>query len=582
MHHGDSTASALVASDQGRRHLGLLLLATWLVSACAGDGPPRMPSAAAAANVVYTNAVVLTVDKDNSMAEAVAIRGGKILAVGKTAAMSAHIGVQTRVVDLEGKTIIPGIYDAHSHLTYAAIPGTFVADLNSPPVGTVRSMAEVIAALVQQKAKLGPKDWIKGMGYDDTLLAENRHPTRADLDRVSGSQPVFITHVSGHLSVANSAALALAGITATTANPPGGIIRRDAKGEPDGVLEETAAGLVAKLSTQLTETQLAQAIELAAQRYVSQGVTTANEGFIRAPGVAMLEKVAQSGKLPLRVIAWPALEAMEAADKLSLTSGKVKVGGVKDFSDGSIQAFTGYLGQHYHSPFHGDDNYHGFPRYGRDQLASRVLQIHKAGRQVLIHANGDAAIDDVLHAFAKAQEAFPRTDARPVVIHSQMMREDQLDEVKRLGAIPSFFVLHTYYWGDRHRDIFIGPDRAAQISPTQSARQRGIAYTIHTDTPVVPMEPMRLIWSAVNRVTTSGVVLGAGQRIPVIDALRATTINAAHQNFEEKERGSIEAGKYADMVILSANPVKVDPMAIKDIRVLESIVEGQSVYRAAN
>ena len=161
-----------------------------------------------------------------------------------------------------------------------------------------------------------------------------------------------------------------------------------------------------------------------------------------------------------------------------------------------------------------------------------------------------------------------------------MMREDQLDEVKRLNIIPSFFVLHTYYWGDRHRDIFIGKDRAERISPARSAQDRGLRYTIHTDTPIVPMEPMRLIWSAVNRVTTGGKVLGAAQRVPVADALRATTINAARQNFEEQERGSIEVGKYADLVVLSDDIATVDPMNIKDIKVLETIVEGKSVYQA--
>ncbi|MEO5607647.1 MAG: amidohydrolase [Polaromonas sp.] len=566
-------------SRGNRNHLGFALLATTLaISACGGSDSPVTPREEA--QVVYKNGVVLTVDKDNSSAEAVAVRDGKILAVGGSTALSGYIGANTKVVDLKGKTMIPGIYDAHSHFSVATQTGTYVADLNSPPIGPVRTMDNLVASLVAQKAKVGAQDWVRGAGYDDTLIAEKRHPTRADLDRVSSTQPVYISHVSGHLTVANSAALALAGITASTPNPPGGVIRRDANGVPNGVLEETASGLVGKFSPALTDEQLKKGIELAAARYASQGVTTANEGYTDSAGVQRLEQMAQAGKLPIRVVAWPSFEDMEAADKVPLTSGKIKIGGVKEFSDGSIQGYTGYLSQHYHTPFNGDLTYRGFPRFTRDQLASRVLTVHKSGRQSMIHANGDAAIDDVLYAYAKAQEAFPRKDARQVIIHSQMMREDQLDEVKRLDAIPSFFVLHTYYWGDRHRDIFIGPDRAARISPTKSAKDRGINFTIHTDTPVVPMEPMRLIWSAVNRITTSGAVLGAAQRIPVADALRATTLSAAYQNFDEKERGSIEVGKYADMVILSDNLMKVDPMAIKDIKVLETISEGKTVYQA--
>lgn len=554
------------------------LLATLTFNAYAGT-----PQPAVEAQVVYTNGNVLTVNKNNSAAQAVAVRDGKILAVGKSSAIARYIGANTSVVDLKGKTMIPGIYDAHSHFANAKITGTFVADLNSPPIGTVRNIDDLIAQLKVQQAKVGPQDWVSGAGYDDTLLAEKRHPTRADLDLVSTTQPVYITHVSGHLTVANSAALALAGITASTPNPPGGVIRKDANGEPNGVLEESALALVAKLRPALTEAQQREGIRLAGQWYVSHGVTTANHGAGTTPVLLkMLEDSVEAGELPIRVVTWSNLETMDAVDKVALPSGKIKVGGVKEFSDGSIQGYTGYLSQHYHTPFNGDLTYRGFARFTREELAARVLQVHKSGRQMMIHANGDAAIADVLYAYRKAQEAFPRKDARQVIIHSQMMREDQLDEVKRLNVIPSFFVLHTYYWGDRHRFIFLGKNRADRISPTRSAKDRGLLYTIHTDTPIVPMEPMRLIWSAVNRITTSGMVLGAAQRIPVTDALRATTINAAYQNFEEKERGSIEVGKYADLVILSDNIVKVDPMAIKDIKVLETIVEGKSVYQATN
>ncbi|WP_449431942.1 amidohydrolase [Pseudomonas putida] len=554
----------------------LALLATMTVNAYAGQAP-----SATQAQVVYTNGNVLTVDKNDSTAQAVAVRDGKILAVGPAKSVAEYIGADTRVVDLKGKTMIPGIYDAHSHFAISQITGNFVADLNSPPIGTVQNFEGMLAQLNAQKAKLGPNDWINGAGYDDTLLAEKRHPTRADLDKVSTTQPVYITHVSGHLTVANSVALALAGIDANTPNPPGGTIRKDANGEPTGVLEETALQLVNKIRPPLSEAQQKEGIRLAGKWYASHGVTTANHGANTTPVLLkMLEDTAQAGDLPIRVIAWSNFDSMEANDKVALTSGKVKITGVKEFADGSIQGYTGFLGEHYHTPYNGDVHYRGAPRFTREQLADRVLQVHKSGRQIMIHANGDAAIDDVLYAYRKAQETFPRKDPRQVVIHSQMMREDQLDEVKRLHAIPSFFVLHTYYWGDRHRDLFIGKNRAERISPARSADNRGMIYTIHTDTPIVPMEPMRLIWAAVNRVTTSGKVLGEEQRIPVAKALRATTINSAYQNFEEKQRGSIEVGKYADLVVLSDNIAKVDPMAIKDIKVLETIVEGKSVYKA--
>lgn len=546
------------------------------IAACGGDGDNGALSEEA--QTVYTNGQVLTVDAQDAVAQGVAVKDGRILAVGSSAAVQKHVGRNTKVVDLGGKTMTPGIYDAHSHLSFTGTNALYEADLNSPPIGPVKNMADLSALLQQQMAKVGPTAWVTGFGYDDTLLAEKRHPTRADLDKISATQPIYLTHVSGHLGVANSAALALAGITSATPNPAGGVIRKDGSGQPDGVLEESAAQMVSRLKPALTAAQVQAGIKHASALYAAQGVTTANEGASGAAGVQALETAALAGELPIRVVAWPVATA--GLDTLNLKSGKVKVGGIKGFADGSIQGYTGYLAHPYHTPFHGDPDYRGFPSSPREALATRVVNLHKAGRQSLIHANGDEAISDVLYAFRKAQEADPRPDPRNVVIHSQMLREDQLDEMKALNVIPSFFVLHTYYWGDRHRDIFLGPERAARISPTKSAKDRGLKFTIHADTPVVPMEPMRLIWSAVNRVSTSGAVIGPEQRISPMDALRATTINAAHQNFEEKDRGSIEVGKWADLIVLSANPVTVDPMTIKDIKVVETIVEGKSVYQA--
>lgn len=277
--------------------------------------------------------------------------------------------------------------------------------------------------------------------------------------------------------------------------PLGGVIRTDAEGVPNGVLEEAASGQVFALVPALTEEQIKKSIAFAAYQYASKGVTTANEGTASLETVSLMDEVAASKTgLPVRIVVWPMMETVEAIEGLSLTSGKITVGGVKDFSDGSIQGYTGYLSEPYHAiPEGRPDDYRGYPRYEREELAARILKVHQAGRQAIIHGNGDAAIDDILYGLRQAQKAFPREDTRHVIIHAQMAREDQLDEMQALRVIPSFFVLHTYYWGDRHRDIFMGPERAARMSPTRSAGARGIPYTIHTDSPIVPMEPMRLI-----------------------------------------------------------------------------------------
>jgi hypothetical protein len=227
----------------------------------------------------------------------------------------------------------------------------------------------------------------------------------------------------------------------------------------------------------------------------------------------------------------------------------------------------------------GDDPaYRGYPRISREELIEKVVRRHAAGWQVAVHGNGDAAIDDILDAFEHAQRQHPRADARHVVIHAQMAREDQLDRMKALGVIPSFFSLHTYYWGDRHREVFMGPERAARMSPARSALDRGLRFTLHCDSPVVPMEPLRLVWAAVNRRSTSGASIGDAQRIPPLAALRAVTIDAAWQHFEEHEKGSLEPGKLADLVILSESPLE-HPDRIDRIRVLETILGGRVVYR---
>jgi hypothetical protein len=258
--------------------------------------------------------------------------------------------------------------------------------------------------------------------------------------------------------------------------------------------------------------------------------------------------------------------------------GWIDIKALKGFADGSIQAYTGYLSQPYHSHTHPDPDYRGYPRQKRDDLARQVLAVHKAGYQLAIHGNGDAAIDDILDAIAKAQETAPRADARHIVVHAQMAREDQLERMAALGVIPSFFNLHTYSWGDRHRDIFMGPTRAARMSPARSALDRGLRFTLHADTPVVPMDPLRIVWAAVNRLTSSGQVIGADQRIPVLDALRGITTHAAYQAFEENEKGAIAPGMLADLVVLDRNPLTADPLTLKDIVVRRTVVGGRTVY----
>lgn len=321
----------------------------------------------------------------------------------------------------------------------------------------------------------------------------------------------------------------------------------------------------------------------AAKLALSRGVTTVQVGYGEANTLA-LAWLSRLGLLPVRVVFWPgeelAGEVLAGKRRMPRVDPDwFRVGAVKLVADGSLQAYTGYLTQPYLRAPGSDAAFRGYPRVGRDDLAARVTAFHAAGMQVAVHGNGDAAIDDILYAFAEALSAHPRADARPVIVHAQTMRPDQLDRARSLGVIPSFFALHTYYWGDRHRDVFLGPERAAAISPAATAQAKGVRFSLHCDAPVVPMEPLRLVWAAVNRQTSGGAVLGAGERVAPLTALRAVTIDAAFQHFEEGRKGSLEPGKHADLVILDGSPLE-RPEGIADLSVVETIVAGETAYRA--
>jgi predicted amidohydrolase YtcJ len=534
------------------------------------------------ATKVYQGGTVLTLDGNASVAEAVAVKGDKIIAVDTKEAVAKLIGDATTVIDLKGKTVIPGFYDAHSHSFMMGEADLYRANLNSPPIGRIEGIDDCINALKEKAKGLKPGQWVLGRGYDDSLLKENRHPTRYDLDRVSTELPVYAAHISEHFAAANSKALEIAGITKETIAPEGGVIRKDSQsGEPDGVFEETAMDLLKIHIPPIEGEQVLDAIVHAGKEYAKKGVTTANEGSCNKSAIVSdYQKAIASGRMPIRTVLWFDHSEVEAAHKVDNKTSMLSIGGVKVFQDGSIQGYTGYLTKPYHVLGSEGPDYLAYPTREREALIDIVKKAHNNGFQVMIHGNGDAAIDDILAAYGAAQQENPRQDSRHVVIHAQMAREDQLDKMKELGVIPSFFVLHTYYWGDRHRDIFLGPERAFRISPCKSALNRDLLFTLHCDTPVVPQDPLLLIWSAVNRLSTSGSIIGEEQRIAPIDALRAYTINAAYQNFEEDIKGSIEPGKLADMVILSDNPLTCDPLKIKDIEVLETIVGGNTVYKS--
>jgi predicted amidohydrolase YtcJ len=534
--------------------------------------------------VVYLGGPILPMDATDSIVAAVAIEGDRIVGVGSEEELRAWGDANgARVVDLNGRALLPGFIDAHGHFPGEGLYSVY-ADLNSPPVGNVQSMDDLVEVLAAKASETRAGRWVVGISYDDSLLADKRHPTRHDLDRASTAHPIIVWHISLHFASANSLALAELGIDADTKDPKGGVIRRDAStGEPDGFLEENATTIARQLGPQPS---LLEAVKIAREcdrRYLRNGVTTAQSGYADQQLVSGLPILSRLGLIDVRLIIWPGDtvqdEVLDGKSTLrSYDPQWVTHGAVKLVTDGSIQGYTGYLSKPYHVAPGDDPSYRGYARIARDELIERVGRYHRAGLQIAAHGNGDAAIDNILDAFEIAQGEHARGAARHVIIHAQMARDDQLDRMADLGVIPSFFVLHTFYWGDRHRELFLGPERTERISPLRAASDRNIRFTIHADSPVVPMEPLRLVWSAVNRQTRSGRILGQDQRISTMQALRATTIDAAHQHFEEDQKGSIEVGKLADLVILSRSPLD-DPSTIADIDVVETIIGGRTLYR---
>ena len=540
--------------------------------------------AAAPSHEIYVNGTVLTMDAASRVVEAVSVRNGRIDAVGGSEALLAGADDQTSVVDLRGRTLMPGFVDAHGHF-----PGSgqtvFSADLNSPPIGDVNTMAQLLSRL-KAFAAARSDGWVVGHGYDDTLLREQRHPTRDDLDQISAERPVAVVHVSGHLAVVNSAALKILGIDATTPDPDGGVIVRDpdsADGlRPNGVLEETAARAVWEHTLDLGVMDALRMTTQAAEEYLAVGVTTASAGGMPTPVATLLSLLSRLNQFPQRVALFPLFEEVGEAlltGEASLADfggANVIVPRVKIIADGSIQGYTGYLSEPYHVPFKGDAGYRGYPSVARDELFRQVAGLYQRRIPVAIHCNGDASIDDGLDAIEAAMEAHPWPEARPLIIHAQMTRKDQIERMALLGVTPSFFSAHTYYWGDRHAAIFMGPERAANMSPARWALDAGIRFSSHLDTPVTPMLPLQAVWSQVERESTGGTVIGPAQRIERMPALRAVTVDAAWQVFMDHEIGSIEPGKRADLVVLSDNPLTAADL--RAIKVDRTVIDGATVY----
>lgn len=546
--------------------------------------------AAARTDTLYSGGPIITMDDNQPQAEAVVVRDGSIVFVGSRSA-ARNFSPKANPVDLRGHTLTPGFIDAHGHVSGVGLQA-LSANLLPAPDGEGNSIPALQKIMREFRAHPTTPEGYKvliGFGYDDSQLVEQRHPTRQDLDAIATDIPIILMHQSGHLGAYNSKALELAGITADTPNPPGGVIRREPGSNiPDGVLEESAHNLaLTKLMPAMTIEQSLAMLEAGQALYMKYGYTTAQDGKTDAGTLQLLPIAAKAGKLKIDVVAYPDIEvalnnpAMQGPFYGLNYTDHFRIGGVKISLDGSPQGKTAWLTQPYYKVPEGEKpDYAGYPAFPDAKVNDLINQAWGHGWQVLAHANGDAAIDQLIHAVAAAEAAHPDKHLMPVLIHGQTLRKDQVGEIRKLGIFPSLFPMHTYYWGDWHRESVLGPERAENISPTRWVLDAGMKFTSHHDAPVVFPDSMRVLDATVNRTTRSGYVLGPDQRVTPEQAMKSITLWAAEQYAEQASKGSIEVGKRADLVVLSDNPLTIARPELHTIKVLQTIKDGDVVYAA--
>lgn len=541
------------------------------------------------ADAIYVGDDIITVDRSHPVAQAIAVRNGRISAVGsRKEVLEQQRGTGTTVIDLDGATLLPGFIDPHSHYINSLTVAN-QANVFAPPAGPGADVDAIVNTLraFRRTHDVPDGETIVAYGYDDTLMPGGRTLCKEDLDTDFPNNPVIVGHVSMHGAVLNSAAMRQFGISAQTQTPPGGVIvRKSGSSEPDGLVMETA---FLPIFAAMPKPSGAQEVSwsIAGQRlYAAAGITTAHEGATHAADVELIYRAAAGGAGLIDVVAYPFILELDEVLKnhppqaFGSYHNRVKLGGVKVTLDGSPQGRTAYFTTPYLADGpDGQHNWCGELGFSQDTVNGWFKKVYDLGLPLDIHANGDAAIDVALaaHEFAAADDV--TRDRLTVMVHSQFVRPDQLERYVAYNIIPSFFTEHAFYFGDAHVALR-GKAQADYLSPMRAAIDLGLRPTNHTDFVVTPLDQLFLMWTAVNRVSRTGATIGADQRVSPLEALEAITINAARQYREADTKGSLEVGKLADLVLVDGNPLSVDPMAIKDIKVVETIKDGRTIYRA--
>jgi predicted amidohydrolase YtcJ len=526
---------------------------------------------------LYFGGNIITMENCNNP-EAVLVREDEIAYVGDLKQGEKLCDEKCLKVNLNGKTMMPGFVDAHSHFSQVA-QSIFACDLSM--AGSFSDIKNNLKKYVSEN-QINTEGIVIAFGYDHNFLEEQMHPNRELLDEVSDIIPIFIMHISGHMGVANSTLLELAKIPNNIPNPEGGKFGRDDSGNLNGYVEEIPA-LMPVLGSVLARLKIdpVKQFQAAQELYLQNGITTVQEGAAVSQGMQQLIFFSQTEKLKLDIVVYIMAEdyanaVAEFPEHINKYKDRIKIGGAKLILDGSPQGKSAWLT----TPYENEKEYCGYPIHTDMEVERILLDSIKGNYQILAHCNGDAAAQQFINEYKKSlsMTSDAGTDLRPVMIHCQTVRDDQLDEMKKLRIIPSIFIGHVYYWGDVHLKN-LGSVRGNHISPVKSALDRGLIYNFHQDAPVTKPNMLHSVWCAVNRLSKGGRSIGEDQCIGVYDALKGVTINAAYEYHEEDQKGSIKEGKKADLIILDNNPLEVDKLKIKDIRVMETIKSGETVFR---
>jgi predicted amidohydrolase YtcJ len=537
-----------------------------------------IPSFAFAADTIVINANVITVDKDHPTAQAFAIDNGRFTAVGTNAEILKFKTASTRVIDLKGETVTPGFNDVHLHPQAIFQEGTphYRVWLGGDRVKTID---ELVAALKRQAVVTSAGARISGYGYNDELLG--RHPNRHDLDKVSAAQPIEITHGSGHITVVNSFVLNASGITKDTPDPKGGALDRDPDGTPNGVIRESARGLLRRMGGNKADTPTHDE-ELGGymtcfKQYSAKGITSAGIAGASSSTFRMMQELRDQGN-PVRVgfmfTAGSFDELQAAGIKRGFGDDRLRITALKNYQGNSLSGRTAWLSEAYSDR----PDYFGIPpARTQEKIDEDFQRWWDAGWQVATHSNGDREIDMVLTAIERAEAKNPRPDARWRIEHASVMNQALLDRAKKDGVI---LVFHSYMW--EYGDILAsyGPKRLSMMHAYRTAIDMAIPVAGHSDSPISAADPLLRIQDMVTRTSSQGVIVGGNQKVSVDEAIKVWTLDGAYATFEEKNKGSIVPGKLADFVVLQKDPRKVQPNTIKDIVLEATYLEGNKVYTA--